>query len=96
MADDRLVLGFRFASMLAIMDATDLFVFFAMLRNASINSGSSDMLVWCPDKDTDIFFIFKTFHQLNIQILRDVGHRIFVICSDRYCPSLRNYPTNQM
>lgn len=40
-----------------IIDATDLPWRFASVCSASMNSGSSVMLVWWPDKDTDNFFI---------------------------------------
>lgn len=44
-ADDRLVSGARFASISAMIDAIGLRCFAAMSRNATINSGSSDILV---------------------------------------------------
>ena len=40
-----------------IMDAMDTPRFVAIFFSISINSGSSVILVWCPDKDTEIFFI---------------------------------------
>lgn len=57
MAADKFVSGVRLSSICSIIDATDLFCICAKSCNASINSGSSDILVWWPDKDTDIFFI---------------------------------------
>lgn len=53
--------GMRFASNSEIIDAIDTFFIFAMCFNSAINSGSSEMLVWCPDKDIDNFFIDYNF-----------------------------------
>lgn len=44
-ADDKLEFVARDASISDIIDATDLFVVFAIFCNSVINSGSSDMLV---------------------------------------------------
>lgn len=56
MADDKLRPA-RVASISPIMVAMAHPRFAAIVFNASINSGSSDMLVRWPDKETDIFFI---------------------------------------
>lgn len=49
--------GERVASISLIIVATGLPARCANACNASINSGSSVMLVWWPDKDTEIFFM---------------------------------------
>jgi len=56
-ADDRFRAP-RWLSISDIIDATERPRRAAISRRVSINSASSEMLVWCPDKDTDIFFIW--------------------------------------
>ena len=46
MADDRFVFGARVESILFIIDATDKLSRLAIACMASMNSGSSEMLVW--------------------------------------------------
>lgn len=77
-ADDRLVSVARDESISFIMVAIGLPMRFAKVCNASMNSGSRVMLVWWPDKDTDIFFImFFTFClQLNNPASHDMGRHI--------------------
>lgn len=58
MAEDKFSFGFLVASISDIIDAIDVFLFCAIRCNSAKNSCSSEMLVWCPDKDTDIFFMF--------------------------------------
>ena len=57
-ADDRLVFAVRVSSISDMMDAIDVLRARAIWCRASMNSFSSERLVWWPDKDTDIFFIF--------------------------------------
>lgn len=45
-ADDKFSPAWRAASICSIIDATDFFSRIAILCNASMNSGSSEMLVW--------------------------------------------------
>lgn len=58
MADDKFTSGVRFLSKSEIIEAIDIFFVFAMRCNSVINSGSSETLVWWPDKETDSFFIY--------------------------------------
>jgi len=59
-ADERLESEFRFLSMSSIIDATDTLSCLAIWLSAAMKSSSNEILVWCPDKDTDNFFILKT------------------------------------
>lgn len=56
-ADDRFVPDSRDESISLIIAATDLPCCFASAYRTSMNSGSSVMLVWCPHKEMDIFFM---------------------------------------
>lgn len=84
-ADERFVFGARFSSMVDIIDAIDVLRICAMCFNSAINSGSSEILVWCPDKDTDSFFIFIIFPQADNRIKHDMGRRIYVIQNRLNC-----------
>ena len=92
-ADDRFLV-LRFASISAMIDATDVFFIFAIRCNSVINSGSSEMLVWCPDKDTDIFFIIC--HPSNNHIMHGMGRRIFVIQRRLCCLTYSIFQMHQM
>ena len=94
-ADDRLELSVRDLSISHIIDAIDVLLSLAIRCNSAINSGSSDMLVWCPDKDTDIFFIIF-YHPLNNQIMHDMDRRIFLIQHRSHCFAYKMFQMNQM
>lgn len=72
-ADERFVPMPRFSSISSMIFATGFFISLAISCSAMMNSSSSEMLVWCPDKDTDNFFILdfspsKTFIYCAIDI----------------------------
>ena len=58
-SEERLESDFLDSSIDFIIDATEVFFSLAIFCNTSKNSGSKEMLVWCPDKDTDIFRILN-------------------------------------
>lgn len=73
-ADDKLSPNFRVLSISAISAATDIRRWVAISRSADINSGSNDILVWCPDKDTDIFVMLyrparQTIHYCFVRVI---------------------------
>ena len=86
MADDKFVFAFLLLSISLIIAATDMPRAVAMRFNTSMNSGSRVILVWCPDKDTDIFFI-KISQRLNSLSLRDMGRYICVMGVMLSCPT---------
>lgn len=69
-----------------INSATDIFRVSAILCNASTNSGSSEILVWWPVKDTDIFFIIFS-PQPGNRTLHGMRHHIGVIYPRLYYPA---------
>lgn len=76
-ADDRFRLS-RVLSISQIIVATETQRCNAISCNADINSGSNEILVRCPDKDTDNLFIFFTFQPPNNLLLHEKRHHIYV------------------
>ena len=72
-SEERLVSGFRDSSILLIIAATEVLRWVAIFCNTSKNSFSSEILVWWPDKDTDIFFIFYIFPTIKQSIIARYG-----------------------
>jgi hypothetical protein len=58
-SEERLEPGSRDSSICFIIAAIDVLLSVANFCRMSKNSGSIDILVWCPDKDTDIFRILN-------------------------------------
>lgn len=73
--------------MCSISDAMDLFCWRAMSCRAVINSDSSEILVRCPDKDTDNFFMVIFSPQSGNRTWHEMRRRICAV----YLNS--NYPT---
>lgn len=82
--------------MSVMIDATDCFLSWAMRCSSATNSGSSVILVWWPDKDTDIFFIVKISQQPGNRSSRDTDHHIYAVCPNLYCPAYNMCQKNQM
>lgn len=68
----------RVESSSLIIDATDLPWRFDSTCRASMNSGSSVMLVWWPDNETDNFFIGYNFPPIKQSLIALCGSVYFL------------------
>lgn len=94
-ADDRFRSP-RAVSMSSIIDAMLRLDAAAIWRSASTNSRSSEMLVLWPDKDTDIFCIFKISPQPGSRPMRGMDRHSTAMSPTSGCPTYSICRTRQM